>query len=73
MHAIACNFRWAKNITILGWPTQSYCNRTLSEPQCVMKVKNCQIREHCAIAMPVILGGPRILHYRMKLAFFSQI
>jgi hypothetical protein len=20
--------------------------------------------------MPVILGGPRILHYRMKLAFF---
>jgi hypothetical protein len=22
MHA--CNFRWAKNITILGWPTQSY-------------------------------------------------
>ena len=48
MHA--CNFRWAKNITILGWPTQSYCYRTLSGPQCVMKVKNCQIREHCAIA-----------------------
>jgi hypothetical protein len=37
MHA--CNFRWAKNITILGWPTQSYCYRILCELKYVMKVK----------------------------------
>jgi hypothetical protein len=67
-----CNFRWAKIIIILGWPTQSYCYRTLSGPHCEMKVKISKL-ENMVLLHACNFRWVKNITLSHETAFFSQI